>query len=221
MPKLCLRMFLLDTSNYKRIRFVARINNIGARLWNADRESLPALYLPNCSDFTFRRGDNTNSLKLYLQKLSTSSLTAASIWMTWSCSPWDMVIMLSGTRPLVLNSAKSNWVWWMPKSQPGLSSLLRILDLSLFRRLGQLRVTLRVLWMQSWPKCIKSGCRKSSNFHDNTFNTPIGRLLYYLSMTTHLSFNVIKRICTTTHNPFWFFCTNSFQMALNVTMSLD
>jgi len=38
------------------------------------REPLPALYLPNCTDFTFRQGDNTNSIKLHLPKVEYLTL---------------------------------------------------------------------------------------------------------------------------------------------------
>jgi len=155
------------------------------------------------------------------QKLSTSSYTAVSIWMTWSCSPRDMVIIMSGTRPLFLNSANSNWVWQMQKSRPRLSSLSRILDMSLFGRLGRLRVTPMLSCMRSWQECMKSGCRNSPQLPWQHFKHTYWafRLLFVHDwpLTSHL-------ICHQTHlhhNTWHFlnFCTNSLQMALNITMA--
>jgi len=44
------------------------------KFWN--REPLPAMYLPNCTNFTFRRGDCTESLKLYLPRVEEVTLDA-------------------------------------------------------------------------------------------------------------------------------------------------
>ena len=44
------------------------------KYWN--KQPLPELYLPNCTKFTFRRGDSTQSLKLYLPKVKELSLEA-------------------------------------------------------------------------------------------------------------------------------------------------
>jgi len=44
------------------------------KYWHTD--DLPALYLPNCTDFTFRRGEHTKSLKLYLPKVKYLALDA-------------------------------------------------------------------------------------------------------------------------------------------------
>jgi len=42
------------------------------KYWN--EQPLPALYLPNCTKFTFRRGDSTESLKLYLPRVKELNL---------------------------------------------------------------------------------------------------------------------------------------------------
>jgi len=44
------------------------------KYWN--NETLPILYLPNCTKFTFRRGDQTFSLRLYLPKVKELNLDA-------------------------------------------------------------------------------------------------------------------------------------------------
>lgn len=50
-------------------------------------EPLPELYLPNCTKFTFRRGDITDSLKLYLPKVKELNLDA--------CYDLDVVELLT------------------------------------------------------------------------------------------------------------------------------
>ena len=44
------------------------------KYWN--EETIPQLYLPNCQSFTFRRGDGTDSLKLYLPRVKELLLDA-------------------------------------------------------------------------------------------------------------------------------------------------
>ena len=44
------------------------------KLWA--EETLPSLYLPNCTDFTFRRGDCVDKLSLYLPRVRTLNLDA-------------------------------------------------------------------------------------------------------------------------------------------------
>ena len=44
------------------------------KYWN--EETFPPLYLPNCQSFTFRRGDGTDSLKLYLPRVKELILDA-------------------------------------------------------------------------------------------------------------------------------------------------
>ena len=44
------------------------------KYWN--EETIPRLYLPNCQSFTFRRGDGTDSLKLYLPRVKELILDA-------------------------------------------------------------------------------------------------------------------------------------------------
>jgi len=47
------------------------------KYWN--EEPIPALYLPNCTKFTFRRGDGTDSLKLYLPRVKELTLDSCFV----------------------------------------------------------------------------------------------------------------------------------------------